>query len=49
MSSPVVFEEKSFYNNFFQVHLGTTFDLDKIFSKKEDDKKKGDGPISNSN
>jgi hypothetical protein len=46
---PVVFEEKSFYNNFFQVHLGTTFDLDKIFSKKEDDKKKGDGPISNSN
>jgi hypothetical protein len=44
---PISFEKKSFYNNFFQVHLGTTFDLDKIF-KKDDDKKKGDGPISNS-
>lgn len=46
---PVSFEKKSFYNNFFQVHLGTTFDLDKIFAKKDDDKKKNDGPISNSN
>jgi len=44
---PISFEKKSFYNNFFQVHLGTTFDLDKIF-KKDDDKKKGDGPIGNS-
>lgn len=45
---PVVFEEKKFYNNFFQVHMGTTFDLDKIFTKKEDKAKKNDGPISNS-
>ncbi|MBL7701454.1 MAG: hypothetical protein JNM14_04350 [Ferruginibacter sp.] len=45
---PIAFEKKSFYNNFFQVHFGTTFDLDKIFSKKEEEKKKGDGPISNS-
>lgn len=45
---PVLFEKKSFYNNFFQVHFGTTFDLDKIFSKKDEEKKKGDGPISNS-
>lgn len=46
---PVPFEKKWFYNNFFQVHFGTTFDLDNIFSKKEEDKKKGDGPISNTN
>lgn len=45
---PAPFEKKSFYNNFFQVHFGTTFDLDKIFSKNDDAKKKGDGPISNS-
>lgn len=45
---PVAFEEKRFYNNFFQVHIGTTFDLDNIFSQKKDEKKKDDGPISNS-
>ena len=50
---PVVFEEKKFYNNFFQVHIGTTIELGELFKskeKKETDKKnkKEDGTVANS-
>jgi hypothetical protein len=43
---PVRFETKKFYNNYFQVQFGTTFEINKLFNKS--DKKKDDGPVSNS-
>lgn len=44
---PVQFEERNFYNNFFQVHIGLTLELDKILNGAKN-KSKNDGTISNS-
>lgn len=45
----VIFEEKKFYNNFFQIHIGITIELSKLFESKEKKKtQKDDGPVSNS-
>ena len=44
---PVQFEERNFYNNFFQVHIGLTVELDKILNGAKN-KSKNDGTISNS-
>lgn len=47
---PVTYEERKFYNNFFQVHLGTTVELSKLFeniNKKPEAKNGGkEGMIS---
>ncbi len=44
---PVQFEDRKFYNNFFQVHVGLTLELDKLL-KGARSQIKNDGPISNS-
>lgn len=44
---PVQYEKRNYYNNFFQVHLGTTIQLSQVFNKDKS-KKKDDGMIGNS-
>lgn len=44
---PVSFEQRKFYNNFFQVHLGTTIELSKLFEKSSQTNNRKEGMISN--